>query len=263
VVYARSYFQFPLDVFPPGTEIVQANLHVYVDSASEAGAVTLGAYRVLEPWAGSSPGIDPADWPALRDSPIAVTTTRIEVLTPTTPITPALPTATVAPTMLPTPTPTPENPLTLTPPTSPLPTPTPSPTVTPTVSASIVELDRAVETWIRLDVTVLMRAWLAGEVANDGLVVASVPVTGVSQDTVGGVLVARWHNTQDTNTLPYIIAEYEVNPVTPTSPASPLSTPPPETTPVLPPAGSSGSWRGWGLALIGAALLLLSLARRT
>jgi hypothetical protein len=275
VVYARSYFQFPLDVFPPGTEIVRATLHVYIDSASEAGEVTLGAYRVVEPWTGTSSGSDPADWPVLLDSPIAVTTARIEVLTPTITITPTVPTATVAPTApptdTPTDTPTPESRLTLTPPTSPLPTPltsplpTPTPisTVTPTVAAPIVQLTRAVETWITFDVTALMRAWLVGEVVNDGLVVASVPVAGVSPEMVEGVLVARWLNTQDTNTLPYIIAEYEVNPVTPTLPASPLSTPTSEPALVLPPAGSSGSWKGLGLVLIGASLLLLGLARRT
>jgi hypothetical protein len=126
-----------------------------------------------------------------------------------------------------------------------------------------VELGRAVETWIALDVTALMRAWLAGEIVNHGLVVASVPVTGFSPEMVGGVLVARWHNTQDTDTLPYIIAEYEVNPVTPTPPVSPISTPPSEPAPVLPPAGSSGSWKGLGLVLIGATLLLLGVARRT
>lgn len=271
VVYARSYFQFPLDVFPPGTEIVRATLHVYVDTASEAGEMALGAYRVVEPWTATSLGGDPADWPALLDSPIAVTTARIEVLTPTITITPAALTATVAPTAPPTATPTPESRLTLTPPTSPLatpptsplPTPTPISTVTPTASASTVQLTRAVETWITLDVTALMRAWLVGEVANDGLVVASVPVIGVSPDMIGGVLVARWLNTQDTDTLPYIIAEYEVHPVTPTLPASPLSTPPSEPALVLPPAGSSGSWKGLGLVLIGASLLLLGLARRT
>jgi hypothetical protein len=261
-VYARSYFQFPLDVFPPGTEIVRATLHVYIDSASEDGEVELGVYRVVEPWAGMSPGSDPADWPALLDSPIAVTTAHIEVLTPTITITPAVPTATVTPTATPTPSPTPEFSPTLTPPASPLPTPTPIPTVTPTLSGPIVQLTQAVETWITLDVTVLMRAWLGGEVVNDGLVVASVPVAGLSPDRVGGVLVARWLNTQDTDTLPYIIAEYEVHPVTPTHPASPLPTPSLEPALVLPPAGSSGSWKGLGLVLIGAALLLLDLARR-
>ncbi len=266
VVYARSHFRFPLDVFPPGTEIVRATLHVYIDSATEAGEITLGVYRVVEPWSASSPGSDPADWPALLDSPIAVATARIEVLTPTITITPVVPTATVAPTAPPADTPTPEFRLTLTPPTSPLPTPTPISIVTPTVSAPTVQLARAVETWITLDVTALMRAWMGGEVVNDGLVVASAPVTGVSPEMVGGVLVARWLNNQDTDTLPYVIAEYEIDPnalATPTLPVSPLSTPPSEPSLVLPPAGSSGSWKGLGLVLIGVALLLLGLARRT
>ncbi|MBU0703804.1 MAG: hypothetical protein KKC18_08040, partial [Chloroflexi bacterium] len=50
VVQGRTYLHFPLDVFPPGTEIVQATLHLYADGASRAGEATVGAYRVLDPW---------------------------------------------------------------------------------------------------------------------------------------------------------------------------------------------------------------------
>ncbi|MCK4472634.1 MAG: hypothetical protein KAW49_12715, partial [Anaerolineae bacterium] len=82
VVRARTYLNFPLDVFPPGTEIVRATLHVYVDSASDAGEALFGAYRVLEPWEEEGWGEDPTTWPALLTVPIAATTARFDALTP-------------------------------------------------------------------------------------------------------------------------------------------------------------------------------------
>ncbi len=82
VVRARTYLNFPLDVFPPGTEIVRATLHVYVDSASNVGEALFGAYRVLEPWEEEGWGEDPTTWPALLTVPIAATTARFDALTP-------------------------------------------------------------------------------------------------------------------------------------------------------------------------------------
>ncbi len=82
IVRARTYLNFPLDVFPPGTEIVRATLHVYVDSASNVGEALFGAYRVLEPWEEEGWGEDPTTWPALLTVPIAATTARFDALTP-------------------------------------------------------------------------------------------------------------------------------------------------------------------------------------
>lgn len=91
VVCARTYLHFPLDVFPPGAEILRAALYVYVDSGSGVGEATMGAYRVLEPWEEGDLGDDPAGWPRLLTSPIAATTARFDVVAPMLPVpTPAL-----------------------------------------------------------------------------------------------------------------------------------------------------------------------------
>ena len=151
VVRARTYLHFPLDVFPPGTEILRAVLYVYVDSRSGTDEATLGVYRVVEPWEEEDWGADPGAWPVLLTSPVAVTTSRFDVLTQTLPVPTPVPTAT--PTFTPTPTLTatqvsmrfsrpaghgliqatstsPASPLyTPTPPTSPLPTSTPMSTL--------------------------------------------------------------------------------------------------------------------------------------
>jgi len=259
VVYARTYLHFPLDVFPPGTEVLHATLHMYVDSGTDLGEATLGVYRALEPWERADWGGDPGAWPAILASPLAVTTARFEVMTPTLPVSPTTPTATpgltATPTVTPTITPVPSPILTPTPPTSPLPTPTSSPTVT----VPVVRLERVTDTWVSWDVTVLMRAWLAGDVPNAGLVLASAPDPAADPEEMGNLLLARWFTATDLNTRPHIIVEFNVNPVTPTPtpPTSPLSTP----SPVLPPAGSAVGWQAVGLVFIGAVLLILGLAQ--
>ncbi|MEE8391937.1 MAG: hypothetical protein V3S14_14225, partial [Anaerolineae bacterium] len=88
VVHARTYLRFPLDVFPPGTEILHATLYMYVDSGTGEGEVTLGVYRALEPWGGVDAGwgSDPGDWPALLTLPLAATTVRFDAVTPTLPV---------------------------------------------------------------------------------------------------------------------------------------------------------------------------------
>lgn len=83
VARARTYLHFPLDVFPPGSDILRATLYVYADAASDTGEATFGAYRVLEPWAGRDWSGDPAGWPALLTTPIAVTEAHFDVVTPT------------------------------------------------------------------------------------------------------------------------------------------------------------------------------------
>jgi len=96
VVRARTYLHFPLDLFPPGTEVLRATLYVYVDGVSGAGEATFGAYRVLEPWEEEGWGDDPTTWPALLTVPIAATEARFDVVTPTLPLSTPAPTSTPA-----------------------------------------------------------------------------------------------------------------------------------------------------------------------
>ena len=117
------------------------------------------------------------------------------------------------------------------------------------------------ETWIAWDVTALMRAWLVGEVPNDGLVLASAPDPAAAPEMAGDLLVARWLAAADLDTRPHIIAEFEVHPVTrtPTYPPSPLSTPTSTPVLVLPSAGSAIGWNVVGLLFGGGVLLILGL----
>jgi len=94
VVRARTYLHFPLDVFSPGTEILHATLYVYVDSVSDTGEATFGAYRVLEPWGEEGWGDDTTTWPALLAVPIADTVARFDVVTPTLRVSTPTPAAT-------------------------------------------------------------------------------------------------------------------------------------------------------------------------
>jgi hypothetical protein len=279
-VYARTYLHFPLDVFPPGTEILRATLYMVVDSSSGEGEATLGVYRSLEPWEEEDWSGDPTAWPDLLTSPIAATTARFEIMTPTLPVsvtapltvptaTPS-PTATPGVTLTPTPgvtltvTPGPSQALLPTPPTSPLPTVTPAPSLMSTDDVPVVPLGQVAATWLSWDVTVLMRAWLAGEIADDGLVLGLAPDPTIAPEEVGGLLVARYLSAADFDTRPHLIAEFEVHPVppTPTPPTSPLPTPTSAPWPVLPPAGSSADWTASGLMLVGAVCVLLGLMRR-
>ncbi|HET91752.1 MAG TPA: DNRLRE domain-containing protein, partial [Chloroflexi bacterium] len=256
---ARTYLHFPLDVFPPGTEIVRVTLHAYVDGSSNLGETKLGVYRVLESWQEDGWESDPATWPALLTSPIAVTTVRLTVITPTVPVT--IPTSTPVPTPTPTVTSTPTptvgaSPPATTTPSSPLPTPTQSRPLGPAIP-----LQQTAKMWISWDVTVLVRAWLEGESPDDGLALASAPDPNASPEVAGNLLVARWLEVGDFNTRPYLIAEYILQPVTPTptQPASPLASP--TAVPVLPPAGSAARDEFWGLVLLGVLLLLVGLSQ--
>jgi hypothetical protein len=102
IVRARTYLRFPLDVFPPGTEILRTTLYVYMDSGSDAGEAAFGAYRVLESWEEDGWDDDPSTWPKLLGVPIAATVTRFDVVTPPPP--PPTPVPTTAPTAATTPT---------------------------------------------------------------------------------------------------------------------------------------------------------------
>ena len=91
---------------------------------------------------------------------------------------------------------------------------------------------------------------MVGEVDDYGLALASAPSPDADPETAGDLLVARWLTTDDPDTRPYIVADIEVHPVTPT----PI--------PILPPAGSSSGWWAAPLLLAGAALLILGLGLR-
>lgn len=99
LVRARTYLHFPLGVFPPGTDVVQAILYVYLDSSSGMGQATWGVYRVLEPWVEADRSADPQAWPRLLATPIAIRPVRFDALLPSLSI------STVAPTATPTPAP--------------------------------------------------------------------------------------------------------------------------------------------------------------
>ncbi len=464
VVRARTYLHFPLDVFPPGTEIIRATLHVYVDSGSGTEDAKLGAYRVLAPWEEGDLGQEPSAWPRLLDTPLAVTVARLDDVsllrsvlpasapdlaatatvaatpvketsrslsrpagharmdqgssvtldpqsseveagdtrtvdvrvenvenlydvglyitfdpallevvdatpdvdtdpdtegvqieigtflgagevgindvdnddgvidfsywpddavdgsgtlatitfrgkaagesaiaisdedsyllddnddiidadftggsmtvtgeasestdTPTPSATPTSsaspletpePTATPSPGPSPTATPTPS--ATPTSSASPLPTPTPTLTPSPTpgvpAATAVLALGEVEGTWLTWDVSALVRAWLAWEVAGYGVAVGPGPAPDAGPDTAGDLLVARWFTADDPRTRPYIIAEFRVHPTTPTPTAA--------YGPVLPPAGGSGGVWGLGVLLIGAAFVMLGLLRR-
>jgi hypothetical protein len=125
-----------------------------------------------------------------------------------------------------------------------------------------VELGQVAGTWLTWDVTVLMRAWHAGEVPNDGLALAPAPDPDAAPGAENDLLVARWLAAADPDTLPNVVVEFEVHPVTPTptQPSSPLATP--TNVPVLPSAGSHVGWGNAGLLLAGVGLLTLGLIVR-
>ena len=311
-IQARTYLHFARSLFPPGSEIVRATLYVYVDSTSGDGETKVGAYRVLEPWDEGDWSDDPADWPALLTSPIAVTTVRFGTGAPTAPVPP--PPATASPlTPVPPPTPSPSStppaadgtpppptetptagptapptippPPTRTPPTSPGPTPPTSPlaqppiprrsassrspglmladsplatppTPSPTRSSPLpalapgVNLGPVTGRWLTWDVTALARAWLAGEVPDDGLALAPAPGPDADPETAGALLVARQLTADDPDTRPHLIVELEKSPATPTPP------------PALPSAGRRGGWAGIGLVVVGMIALIAGLAAR-
>ncbi len=267
VVQARTYLHFPLNVFPPGTRIKRAMLHVYVDSSSSVGAAAVGVYRAIEPWQTWDWREDTETWPALLQSPIAMSDVRVDVVTPTSAIslplpllTPTLqltltpnPTLSATPTGLSSPLATPTGGWSATPTAIPTFTPVPTRTPPPTVTLPTLALDYVEGRWMTWDVTVLLIAWLAGEIDNDGIALARAP--GLDVGLAGeGLVVARWLTANDVNTDPHLIVEFEVLPVTPTPtyPASPVGPP------ILPPAGHASGWQMVGLLLVGAALLLLS-----
>ncbi len=134
IMRARTYLHFPLDAFPPGTDILRATLHVYVDTVSDAGETTFGVYRVLDQWEGEDWGADSDGWPTLLTTPIAITEARFDVATSTLPlVTPSsinTPVATITPTST-------SPPPTSTPAVTPTPTITPTPTLTATESAML------------------------------------------------------------------------------------------------------------------------------
>ena len=202
---------------------------------------------ILEDINGVFMGVDIEDGSALvtgQDSPLPTPPTSP---LPTSTAVPPTPT-TVAPTPTPdaTPGPTPGATPGPTPPT----TPRPAPTIPPPATAPGVELVPVAGTWLTWDVTALIRAWLAGEVPDNGLALASAPGPNADPETAGDLLFARSLSADNPDTRPYLIVGFEVSPVTPTPP------------PGLPPAGGANGRRAAGVMFIGAAVLLLGLATR-
>ena len=121
---------------------------------------------------------------------------------------------------------------------------------------------RTASTWLMWDITTLMWGWLAGEVPNEGLALAPAPdpaIEAVQQAVEAPLLLARQFSAEDVNTLPFIIVEYEVLPVTPTAPPSPLDNPAPPSEPILPSAGHPSPRESLGVVMIGVGGLLLLL----
>jgi hypothetical protein len=276
-VEARTYLHFPIDALPLGTEVKRATLYVYVDSISGSGEATFGVYRVLSPWSETGWGSAPATWPSLLSSPIAITEVSFEeeaalpadpsvpklasvmvqdspIQTPTEPSsvlpTSTLPTSSATPTSTPTRTPTPTG--TSAPGSTSTPTTLPSaPPPTFPASGGSVELGPVEGRWLMWDVTALLRAWLAEEVVDHGLALAAA-ADSAEPESAGNLLLARWLTVDDPNTMPYIVADILIHPVTPT--------PTPTSIPILPIAGRSGGWGGTLVLLAGAVLLVLGLA---
>jgi hypothetical protein len=113
-----------------------------------------------------------------------------------------------------------------------------------------VGLEPVAGTWVAWDVTALMRAWLDGDVPDDGLALASAPEPDADPEEAGDLLVARQLSADDPDTRPYLIVKVNVQPVTPTP------------VPSLPPAGRHRGWRAAGWLLMGAAAVLLGLILR-
>jgi hypothetical protein len=273
-VEARTYLDFPIGVFPLGTDVKRATLYVYVDGVSGTGEGILGVHRVLQPWDEAGWGGVPAAWPAFLASPVAVAEFNLDVehvmlpgvrsgprLARVVPDSP-LPTPTFPSSGLPTPTatavPTTKPTATLAATQTPVPTksptlPTSMPTSTPVLppAALTFALDEMAGRWITWDITALVRAWLADQVDDYGLALALAPDSDGGTESVGGVLLARWLAIDDPDTVPYLIADIDIYPVTPT----------PTPAPLLPVAGSSAGW-GWGgavVSLLGAVLLVIGL----
>ena len=259
LVCGCTYLYFPLELFPPGTDVRRATLSAYVDSASSPGRAQIGAYRVLEGWEQRGWGKDPATWPLVAASPIDIAELVLDersFLTPLSLVSPRLVGATEAlspgPELMATPelTRTPLPQATSTPPASPL--ATPAPQVQP--GTALVTLSQVVGTWVTWDVTALMRAWMAQEVPNHGLAIASAPRPDATTEEAGDLLAARWFGADQRETMPFIIMEYDVLPVTPTPVRA-----------LLPPAGRAGLPGGGlavGLLLLGLAAFLVGLAMR-
>ncbi len=188
---------------------------------------------------------------SLQNGSITVIVTETITGTPTPTPTPTLtPTGTVTPTSTPEglPTPTQSD--------SPLPTPTtapPTPTSLPPSAASVT-MGQGEGTWLTWNVTALMRAWLANEVPNYGLVLASAPRPDADPEVAGDLLAAYWPQVEEPDMRPHLVVEFEVRPVTPTPTVTPA--------PVLPPAGGPVTWGSISLLLVGIALLMIGLATR-
>jgi hypothetical protein len=254
-VQARTYFHFPMSVFPPGTDILQATLSVYADSVTSEGKGVFGLYRAVADWTEQNGGADPQDWPALLPAAISLTEVSFDLLSrdvqrssqgpgdgqaagadvvngePASSRAGGLlllqaqqPTAILAATPLPS-------------------------------STAPITLSEIAGAWVTWDATALLRAWYRNDVPNQGLAIAAGPVADADPQEGGNVVAARWLTANDRRTQPHLVVHVEVRPVTPTP--SPIF--------CLPAAGplvAPGGWSALLPLLVGAVLLLVGLAAR-
>lgn len=217
---AIALLRFPLELLPPGSDILQAMLHVYVDGASRPAKAAFGVYRVLEDWPGGSPERPISMWPALLPKPIALAEIETRFLSG------------------------PESDrLQITPLVGVLETPSLQPAqaqlgATTSVSDNIthslpITLTPIAGQWVNWDVTALARAWRTKQVPNYGLALGPAPHPDADPNTAGNLLVAYAFSKEERATQPYLVLQVEVLPVTPT-PVVPV---------LLPPAGGGNPCR--------------------
>jgi hypothetical protein len=255
VVQARTYFHFPMSVFPPGTDILQATLHVYADSATSEGKGMFGLYRAVADWTEQDGGADPQDWPALLPAAISLAEASFDSLLPDVqshirdPFSGGMRGVGVVDGGL---SRSRARGVMLLQPQEPTATPPPSP-IRP--GTAPITLSEVAGIWVTWDATALLRAWYREEIPNQGLAVAPGPVADADPQQGGNVLAARWLTAGERRTEPHLVVHVEVRPVTPTP--SPIF--------CLPDAGPPVASAGWPALLpllAGVVLLLLGLTAR-
>jgi hypothetical protein len=300
-IRAHTYLDFPLEIFSPGTFVLHATLYTFVDSGSDAGEAAFGAYRVLESWKETGWAGDPATWPALLNSPIAVAETHFDLVDPSQSLLPGTvilasrsagharpstlmdsvliqtPTSQSSPLSTPTPEPTSTSTPTPTPTLTPEPasastaTSSPSPTLTPasTTTATATTATPLPTSAPAADVSETALEQVEGKwVTWDVTALMRAWLAGEVEDY--GLALAAAIGCCPGASDNLLVARMLTADDPDTAPYMIVSfeihpvTPTPTATPVplLPAAGSSVGWQGVPLLLAGVGLLVLGLAIR-